>query len=659
MIYWIFRRQFQKNQATDAAKLTKSNPAQLTKEQTTKTADNSAASRSTKAPPTNGNSNNHNKTAAKVEVKKISSALMLAQCYNSDSEDEDTEHTDNDETTASADHAIPTLPLAATTTLPADLPIPPAELQNIIDKTAAYVLKNGKEFEEILRTKNDPRFAFLTYTDPYNRYYVCKVTGATVCSVATETSAPPPPGVESETTVTASKDPPKSISFSIKVKEETTPLLSQRTVLPQEMSSDDEDQEAKHKTPTNDLTVPTALGSPPASTLAALLPTPVNVKVLLPTPSLTSATSPHIVKDSITVPAGASAPQSETIAIGDCSRNDPQSSQSSNGDSSHANSLVCEVKLRDALLDASDFTTVTTTTSTTPTVGQRSDARRCTDALKDRLAQAARDKLGAVSREKQLQLERRKKAMAFLIQMKTDTVPAVSSDSNPPTVRTATATPVALVPSAKTTDVKADVIVVDGAEEAKRNGNCNASRSPAIQQQSDTASVHSVHSSPASSVVVVLNGGVVSDDDDDSTSRSASTSSPSPSPAVTQPNRRKRRKHRSRSRSRSPSTTTTDRRRHKRKKSKHHRAEHHHSTKRSHTSKSTAADANSRSRSRSSRSARSKSSRHDRTRRPSTRSRSGSRSSTASSRRRQRRDRSRSQTSRRRHKSSRRREASS
>lgn len=59
--------------------------------------------------------------------------------------------------------------------------MPEPELRNIIDKTAAYVLKNGKEFEEILRTKNDERFAFLKYTDKHYRYYVHKVTGA-ICS---------------------------------------------------------------------------------------------------------------------------------------------------------------------------------------------------------------------------------------------------------------------------------------------------------------------------------------------------------------------------------------------------------------------------------------------------------------------------------------------
>lgn len=39
------------------------------------------------------------------------------------------------------------------------------------------------------------------------------------------------------------------------------------------------------------------------------------------------------------------------------------------------------------------------------------------DKVKDRLAQIAREKLGIVSKEKQLQLERKKRAMAFLNQI--------------------------------------------------------------------------------------------------------------------------------------------------------------------------------------------------------------------------------------------------
>lgn len=44
--------------------------------------------------------------------------------------------------------------------------------------------------------------------------------------------------------------------------------------------------------------------------------------------------------------------------------------------------------------------------------------RTAEDKFRDRLAQVAREKLGMLSKEKQLQLERKKKAMAFLNQIK-------------------------------------------------------------------------------------------------------------------------------------------------------------------------------------------------------------------------------------------------
>lgn len=123
-----------------------------------------------------------------VEVKKISSGLMLAQYYNSDSEsdeaDGDGEHSNSNpmslrtaKSDRRSDDAIDDKPI------PPGIPCPPEDQRVIIDKTAAYVLKNGKDFEEILRTKNDQRFTFLQYTDPFHKYYIFKVTGA-VCADA-------------------------------------------------------------------------------------------------------------------------------------------------------------------------------------------------------------------------------------------------------------------------------------------------------------------------------------------------------------------------------------------------------------------------------------------------------------------------------------------
>lgn len=111
---------------------------------------------------------------------------MLAQYYNSDSESDDDESNSNsnpstitkiaDSINEDSQSNPPPFEIAETP-IPPGLLCPPTELRNIIDKTATYVLKNGKEFEDILRTKNDQRFTFLQYTDPYYKYYTFKVTG--------------------------------------------------------------------------------------------------------------------------------------------------------------------------------------------------------------------------------------------------------------------------------------------------------------------------------------------------------------------------------------------------------------------------------------------------------------------------------------------------
>lgn len=115
-----------------------------------------------------------------VEIRKISSGLMLAQYYNSESEDED-DNEDTDRGDNSEKHNLHAVPLnenmsvSGECIVPEGILLPPPELRVIIDKTASYVLKNGKEFEDILRAKNDQRFTFLQYKDQYHNYYIFKV----------------------------------------------------------------------------------------------------------------------------------------------------------------------------------------------------------------------------------------------------------------------------------------------------------------------------------------------------------------------------------------------------------------------------------------------------------------------------------------------------
>lgn len=51
---------------------------------------------------------------------------------------------------------------------------PPPDLKAVVDKLADYVSRNGEEFEEQVKRKNDPRFDFLKIDNLYFPYYMYK-----------------------------------------------------------------------------------------------------------------------------------------------------------------------------------------------------------------------------------------------------------------------------------------------------------------------------------------------------------------------------------------------------------------------------------------------------------------------------------------------------
>lgn len=59
---------------------------------------------------------------------------------------------------------------------PTIMPIvpPPPDIQPIIDKLANYVAKNGPDFENIIKAKNDPRFTFVHPWNEHHKYYQYK-----------------------------------------------------------------------------------------------------------------------------------------------------------------------------------------------------------------------------------------------------------------------------------------------------------------------------------------------------------------------------------------------------------------------------------------------------------------------------------------------------
>lgn len=123
------------------------------------------------APAEDSNSNSQDASKSitnsppKVEILKNSSALLLAQNYPSDSESE-------------VEDEKPTPPPPPPPPEPKlTFPIPTDNLKNIIDKTATYVIKNGRQFEETLRTKSEERFTFLLPENEFYPYYMYKITG--------------------------------------------------------------------------------------------------------------------------------------------------------------------------------------------------------------------------------------------------------------------------------------------------------------------------------------------------------------------------------------------------------------------------------------------------------------------------------------------------
>lgn len=117
------------------------------------------------------NNSGGSQITSNTEVKIInnSSALALAQCYNTDTEsEEDDENVKNSTKETGERNEAPEIE--------GKFPIPEDNLKNIIDKTALYVIKNGRKFEQTLLTKSEERFTFLLPDNEYYPYYLYKVT---------------------------------------------------------------------------------------------------------------------------------------------------------------------------------------------------------------------------------------------------------------------------------------------------------------------------------------------------------------------------------------------------------------------------------------------------------------------------------------------------
>ncbi|XP_052751914.1 protein suppressor of white apricot-like isoform X2 [Galleria mellonella] len=147
-----------------------------------------------------------------------STGLSLMKNYDTDS-DSDVSDFDDTSSTDSKEPAIVK---------------PPEDVQLVIDKMAAYVARNGDEFAEIVRSKNDPRFTFLEPDNVYHPYYKRLMQEKRGIDVN---------GKSRERKQNKSSAP---VSFSIKKLKEPDPILP-KPALPYESSSDDDSEQQTDK----------------------------------------------------------------------------------------------------------------------------------------------------------------------------------------------------------------------------------------------------------------------------------------------------------------------------------------------------------------------------------------------------------------------------
>ncbi|XP_026475012.1 splicing factor, suppressor of white-apricot homolog [Ctenocephalides felis] len=130
------------------------------------------------------------------------------------------------------------------------VPIPPDAEKLIIVKMAIYVAKNGKEFEEIVKAKKDPRFNFLTPTHQYHTFYKTKLNAqlismGKIINNGCENSSEDVEKKDDETPEEQQQQKPKIIaapvSFTIKKPKEPEQIIT-KPALPLEDSDEDEEQ---------------------------------------------------------------------------------------------------------------------------------------------------------------------------------------------------------------------------------------------------------------------------------------------------------------------------------------------------------------------------------------------------------------------------------
>ena len=181
-------------------------------------------------------------SAVPIESEIIKKPLLSLAQYGSDSDNENA--SDND----------------------SDIKIPPTETEQIINKMASYVIKNGKDFENIVRSKGDLRFEFLNENHQYHPYYRLKVK-----EYMNEVQKTDNETVENGVPKSKEKKTLTPVSFSIKKPKDEMPKEI-KSALPIEES--DEDVEEACGTPSETSASNTPTSTPVPNHTTSLTPPP-------------------------------------------------------------------------------------------------------------------------------------------------------------------------------------------------------------------------------------------------------------------------------------------------------------------------------------------------------------------------------------------------
>ncbi|KAJ8928908.1 hypothetical protein NQ314_018479 [Rhamnusium bicolor] len=261
--------------------------------------------------------------------------------------------------------------------------VPTGETQTVIDKMAVYVSKNGEQFEDIVKAKSDQRFDFLNDDHKYNEYYRAKI---------------------------------RELKNQIKEKQEEKVVQNKEAVLTKPVK-----REKKVIAPVS-FSIKKAKEEQPKEIKSAL---PVEESDEEDAENITSAT--NTIASVSTTPSVAS-----TIGNADSSKSPKEVVEITIKNPEKDNDIreVVRDGKKNGILDGDDPILEMIELTSGDISEDKRDAKRAEDKIKDKLAAAAREKLASVSRDRALQLERKKKAAAFL-KLKSAETNTQSSDNVP------------------------------------------------------------------------------------------------------------------------------------------------------------------------------------------------------------------------------------